>query len=264
MRLRALFGRIRREVWCSVYSRRIRLGERGPIVTFTFDDFPRSAFTRGTEILDKYGARGTYYVAMSLMNTTNKLGEQFRREDLGSLATSGHEIANHTFSHVSARAVDCDVFRQDVEKGNEEIRNAIGVSSGNFAYPYGAVTLAVKRQLGPQLKTCRGTCPGINGPDIDLNLLRANALYGRLDRIESAKRLIIQCQAARSWLIFYTHDVSDIPSHYGCTPELLEAACSFAADRGVRLLSIAQVSNELEQQLPYRSELTAMDMPPAH
>ncbi len=51
---------------------------RGPIVSFSFDDFPRTAYSAGGAILERFGVRGTYYAAAGLMNTANELGEQFR------------------------------------------------------------------------------------------------------------------------------------------------------------------------------------------
>lgn len=255
MSLRSELGDVRRKIISAAYRRPVALGSLGPIVTFTFDDFPRSALTVGAEILESFGARATYYVSMSLMNTTNDLGEQFRIEDLFSLQDRGHEPANHTLSHLSARRVACDVFMRDVTKGEQAIREGIGLSeSGNFAYPYGDVTLKVKRMLGPRLTSCRGTRGGLNGPDADLNLLRANSLYGGIERADEARRLILDNEKQRGWLIFYSHDVAKKPSPFGCTPQLLEAVCSFASVREVRFMTVATVMKELGQQPEARLE----------
>jgi peptidoglycan/xylan/chitin deacetylase (PgdA/CDA1 family) len=249
MSLRSQVGKVRRRILSSLYQRPVPLGAGGPIITFSFDDFPRTALTIGAAILENFGARATYYVAMSLMNTRNDLGQQFRDEDLGSVLDRGHELASHTFSHLSARRVSYDVFKHDVEKGEQAIREEMGVpASGNFAYPYGDVTVPAKKRLGPDLISCRGTCGGLNGPDVDLNLLRANCLYGDLDRADAAKRLILQNDEQGRWLIFYSHDVAAKPSVFGCTPKLLEAVCSFAAARKARFMTVAQVMKELGQQ----------------
>jgi peptidoglycan/xylan/chitin deacetylase (PgdA/CDA1 family) len=221
-----------------------------PIITFTFDDFPRTAFTVGAEILERYGVKATYYVAMSLMNTTNDLGEQFRREDLPELVDRGHEVANHTFSHISARQVGFNAFENDVEKGRLAIRERIGVrASANFAYPYGEATLAAKKKLGRRAMSSRGTYGGLNGPKVDLNLLRANSLYGGLDRADKAKQLIFENENLGGWLIFYSHDVAEKPSPFGCTPQLLEEICSFAVARNARLMTVSQVVDEIERHV---------------
>jgi hypothetical protein len=88
----------------------------------------------------------------------------------------------------------------------------------------------------------------LNGPEADLNLLRANSLYGGLDRADAAKKLIMENEKRGHWLIFYSHDVAANPSRFGCTPQLLDAVCWFAAERGARLMTVAQVMNELGEQ----------------
>jgi peptidoglycan/xylan/chitin deacetylase (PgdA/CDA1 family) len=224
----------------------VPLGNRGPIVTFSFDDFPRTALTNGASIVERFGGRATYYVTMGLMDTDNHLGEHFHCADLRSLIDRGHELASHTFSHLSAQRTDFKVFSQDVEHCEKAIRESIAVGpSKNFAYPYGEVTLAAKRKLGPRMRSCRGTCSGFNGPEVDLNLLHANSLYGDVDQAETAKQLILENESRRSWLIFYSHDVASEPSRFGCTPGLLEAVVSFAAERGARMMTVAEVVAEL-------------------
>jgi peptidoglycan/xylan/chitin deacetylase (PgdA/CDA1 family) len=249
MSARSQLGKLRRGVLSSACRRLVSLGLEGPIVTFSFDDFPRTSLTLGARILETFGARATYYTSMSLINTTNRLGELFRREDLETLHDRGHEVASHTFSHLSARQVDYYTFKRDVEWGEAAIEDAMGVTpSGNFAYPYGDVTLRAKKNLGPELVSCRGTCSGLNGLEIDVNLLRANSLYGDVDRAGAAKQLILKNEERRCWLIFYSHDVAESPSPFGCTPELLESVCSFARARKGRVMTVAEVMLALGQQ----------------
>jgi len=157
-------------------------------------------------------------------------------------------VGSHTFGHLSARKTRVSVFLQDVEHCEEAIRQNITVDqSSNFAYPYGEVTLNAKKLVGPRMKSCRGTFGGFNGPYVDLNLLRANRLYGDIDRADAAKQLICENEQRRSWLIFYTHDVASNPSPFGCTPALLEEVVSFAASRGARMSTVADVVSEIVQ-----------------
>src|SRR5208282_5836205 len=178
MSLRSQLGSIRRGVICGLYRRTVPLGDRGPIISFSFDDFPRTAYSVGGSILEQFGARGTYYVAAGLMNASSELGELFEENDLDSLLDKGHELASHTFLHSSCRAVSLAAFQEDVHEGMKAIEHLAGHNSTNFAYPYGDVTLRVKKTLGPHLTSSRSVIEGLNGPAIDLNLLRANRLYG--------------------------------------------------------------------------------------
>ena len=244
MNLRSVLGDVRRKVLCSLHRRTFPLGSLGPIVTFSFDDFPRTAYSVGGAILEQFGGRGTYYVAAGLMNTSGELGEQFRVEDLHSLLEKGHELGSQTFYHSSSRSSSIDAFRADVEKGREALKELTGVDPANFAYPYGHATLESKKTLGQTLASSRSNFAGCNGPEVDLNLLKANRLYGDVDQSRSVERLIRQNVVQKSWLIFYTHDVRPNPSVYGCTPALFESAVSLAARSGSRILTVQDVLTE--------------------
>src|ERR1039458_8022744 len=246
MSLRSAVSKARSDIYCSFYRRTVALGNLGPIITFTFDDFPRSALTNGGAIIERFGGRATYYVAMGLMGTSNSMGKQFVHRDVKSLIEKGHEVASHTYDHLSARKTPVETFLRNVQHCEEAIRKNSGIDpSRNFAYPYGEVTLKTKKLLGPHMKSSRGTIRGFNGPEVDLNLLRANCLYGGTDQSDTAKKLIVENGERRSWLIFYSHDVADHASAFGCTPGLLEEVVSFAADRGMRIMTVADVVSEI-------------------
>ena len=46
----------------------LRLSGNAPMVSFTFDDVPKSAATVGAPMLEEYGGRATFYVAGSLVS----------------------------------------------------------------------------------------------------------------------------------------------------------------------------------------------------
>lgn len=241
--LRHGLGEIRRAFLCAVHSRSVPWENRPPAVTFTFDDFPRSAYLVGGPILRDAGASGTYYAAASLAGTTNALGEQFVSDDLSTLLSEGHELGSHTFSHLSSRRTPYAAFADDVFKGRAALREMCKVEdSGNFAYPYGEATAYAKGKLGPTLTSCRGTIHGINFPAADLNLLRANPLYGGDEIVPTAETLIDSVVRRGGWLIFYTHDVQERPSHYGCTPSALRKVVEAVRNKGARILTVAQAT----------------------
>jgi len=192
MNLRQHLGSLRRRALCSLYRRTVQLGNAGPIVSFTFDDFPRSAYSAGGSILERFGARGTYYATGGLMRVSNELGELFVADDLDALVARGHELGTQTFHHSSCRSVSLAAFVDDVRKGMRAVEQVKGHNAANFAYPYGHVTLGSKKILGPVLTSSRSIFPGFNGPEIDLNLLRANKLYGDMDQSQRVEDLILQ------------------------------------------------------------------------
>jgi peptidoglycan/xylan/chitin deacetylase (PgdA/CDA1 family) len=242
MLLRSRIASGRRKALCVLARRDVLIPCDQPLISFSFDDFPRTALTVGGTILQEAGVRGTYYAAPGLMNTLNDLGSQFSREDLLDLLAAGHELASHTYSHASARTSKLANYVHEVEKGYQTLAGTLGLNaSRQFAYPYGEITLRIKRTVGPKMQSCRGIWPGLNGPRVDLNLLRANRLYGDTDQFAPAKALIDENCRKKSWLIFYTHDVRPNPSPYGCTPSLLEQVVRTAVESGARIATVAQV-----------------------
>ena len=206
------------------------------MVSFTFDDFPRSALKLGGAILRDNGVTGTYYASMGLMNQITSVGPQFTAEDLRQLLEDGHELGSHTFSHVSGRQVAPETFEGEAKKGKEALAEACGTACiDHFSYPFGHATMRIKQRIGTHFRSCRGIVPGINISPVDLNLLRANSLYA-VD-LKAIGRLLDQNEKHRGWLIFYTHDVSSCASDFGCTPQAFESVVRMTVKRnGTRIV----------------------------
>ena len=66
--------------------------QKFPIVSFTFDDFPRTAARAGGAILGEHAMHGTYYVSLGLMNRHLPAGRGFSAEDLRDIVDEGHEL----------------------------------------------------------------------------------------------------------------------------------------------------------------------------
>src|SRR4051812_20070179 len=75
-----------------------RLSE--PVVSFTFDDFPRSALTEGGRILRERGWAGPYFAAGGFCGRTEGGLDYSDRDDLVQAAENGHEIGCRTFGHL--------------------------------------------------------------------------------------------------------------------------------------------------------------------
>jgi peptidoglycan/xylan/chitin deacetylase (PgdA/CDA1 family) len=214
----------------------------GGIASFTFDDFPRSALTVGGAILERHDGRGTYYTAMRFAGGGNHLGAMFDLADLAAAHRAGHEIACHTHDHLDCRYADRATITAEIEKNAQAIVDVLDTAAPtNFAYPYGAVSLTAKRVLAHHFVTCRGTGEGINAGKADLADLRVVTLYAhRFDEVALRAR-IDEARDRNGWVIFYTHDVSEDPSEWGCTPAQLEAVVGHAAQR-LPILPVREVA----------------------
>jgi peptidoglycan/xylan/chitin deacetylase (PgdA/CDA1 family) len=223
----------------------VRLANEQPMVSFTFDDVPRSAVTNGAAVLDEYGASGTFYVSGGTVGTRTQLWDLANADDLAALHAKGHELACHTYSHRSVYDMNAPAMASDIGRNRGYLEGlSPSVKVSNFAYPFGLGSFAGKRQLQALFKSCRSIVPGINQGDVDLQFLKSVPLVeSRLDR-KGIDRAMDAAVESNGWLIFYTHDVAETPSPYGCSLQFLEHALD-AADR--RNISITNVANALKK-----------------
>jgi peptidoglycan/xylan/chitin deacetylase (PgdA/CDA1 family) len=217
-----------------------QLSGTGPMVSFTFDDVPKSAATVGASILEAYNARGTFYIAGGLVDRWSDHWAGVSADEIVGLHRKGHEVACHTFSHSCAIDLDAEAMTAEMEK-NRRYLLALdpSIRLENFAYPYGLGSVSRKRQLGKAFRSSRGILPGVNSGTVDLHFLRATPLIEQdIDR-DGIDRAFDEAVAKNGWLIFYSHDVAAAPSRYGCSPSLLRHAQDAAASRNIPVLSVA-------------------------
>ena len=246
-------GRFAIEATRAVFRRRLAVRTALPLISFTFDDFPRSAFLEAGSILRRYGALGTYYVSLGLMGNQSPLGPMYQAEDLKELAHLGHELGCHTFGHCHSWNTPPDVYERAILENQEALRQVLpGASFQTFAYPFSGPRLAVKQVAGRHFLCCRGgglragryffrhSAGGqtFNSGITDLNLLCAFFLENSRDNPEAVRNLINQNARARGWLIFATHDVRTDPSPYGCTPDFVEQVVEWSLESGARILPV--------------------------
>jgi peptidoglycan/xylan/chitin deacetylase (PgdA/CDA1 family) len=218
-----------------------RMRNATPMVSFTFDDVPKSAATVGAAILEAHDVRGTYYVIGSQVGTSSPLWDMVDREDVVALHRAGHEIACHTFSHKRACDLDTATLSAEIERNQHYLRSLdASIRIENFAYPFGFGSFVRKRQLKSVFKSCRSIVPGVNSGSVDLQFLRAMPLIDRRIDRDGIERAFDEAQSANGWLIFYTHDVADEPSAYGCSPALLNEALEAASRRKIPVLNMAE------------------------
>jgi peptidoglycan/xylan/chitin deacetylase (PgdA/CDA1 family) len=218
---------------------RLRSGQ--PMVSFTFDDIPLSAATVGAPMLEDFGGLGTFYVAGGLVNRRTDQGDGIDPEGIVKLRRTGHEIACHTFSHQRAIDLDATAMATELEKNRRFLEGLdASIKLENFAYPYGLATLARKRQLTNSFRSARGIVPGVNSGMIDLQFLRSTPLIDKDIDLSGIDRAFDEAVAANGWLIFYTHDVADNPSPWGCTPGLLRHALVTAKRHNMPMVSVAE------------------------
>lgn len=106
--------------------------EKPKYVALTFDDGPRADTTgRLLDGLLERGASATFFV----------IGEQVpcNKELLQRMKAEGHQIGNHTYSHVRLLKADKDVVVEEVHKAETLLAEAVGEGSFWLRPPYGLI-----------------------------------------------------------------------------------------------------------------------------
>lgn len=104
----------------------------GMYVALTFDDGPSAVYTpQVLDILKKHGARATFFV----------LGQNAARNKgiLARAVAEGHEIANHTYSHIKMTASGRQTITGELERTSAIIKEATGYYPTTMRPPYGAI-----------------------------------------------------------------------------------------------------------------------------
>lgn len=258
MNVSALGGRL-----CRAWQRRLarRLGRRTfsmpagrPLVSFTFDDFPRSALAAGGSILEAAGAAGTFYTSLGLCGKRTATGDQFTHEDLESLLQSSHEIGCHTFHHCHSWETPAAVFEDSVIRNADTLR-ALSSSARfeSLSYPLSYPRPDTKRRVSRHMATSRGGGQTFNVGTIDLNYLSAFFIEQSRDDVSAIERMIDANAAAGGWLILATHDISDAPTDFGCTPALFTRIVRRCVESGAQLATVSAAWFALQARAGARS-----------
>jgi len=217
-------------------SQRILPDLESSIISFGFDDCPSSAIENALPRLENEDWRATIYVACGLCETENHLGKHMSLTDIVDVHERGHEIADHTYSHISTKDVSTRPYLADI-KTNQAVLQQLGLpKSRHFAYPYGDITPFHKSALAKHFETSRGVISS-SKPTQDANLLNAVRVYSGHD-FQIALQEIHAASRTPQWLNLFTHDVRESPSAYGCTPSEFQTIIDAVKNTGLRVMTV--------------------------
>ncbi|GFN35476.1 polysaccharide deacetylase family protein [Tepidimicrobium xylanilyticum] len=118
---------------CSnIYGRIVNQGPKNEkVIALTFDDGPHPKFTNEIlDILKEYDIKATFFVLGKFAETYPEIIIRQWEE--------GHEIGNHTYSHVDAKSVSKKILYEEYKKTQEIIENLVNNRPKLFRPPYGS------------------------------------------------------------------------------------------------------------------------------
>jgi peptidoglycan/xylan/chitin deacetylase (PgdA/CDA1 family) len=112
------------------------------VAFLTFDDGPNPGVTeRVLEVLEREAVPATFFM----------VGRHVERypETARAVARAGHEIGNHTYSHLKLHRVGPRRAAEEIRRGHETIAAVTGVVPRSFRAPHGYRSPFVARAVAP-------------------------------------------------------------------------------------------------------------------
>ena len=105
------------------------INPNGKMVALTFDDGPTSTTSQVLDVLDKYGVKATFFlVGQNINGNTRSILERQN--------ASGHELANHSYTHSDMTTMDWSSIQNEVNQTNSLIQQYTGQTPKFFRPPY--------------------------------------------------------------------------------------------------------------------------------
>ena len=221
---------------------------KAPLVSFSFDDAPKTAITIGAKMLEDAGAIGTFYLTGSHCGQSFEGIEQYSQSDIIALAQSGHEIACHSFSHSRFRGASEHEIAEDLAQNQKFFAGALknpNFSFDSFAYPYGEFDAKSREFIGERYLNARGVYRGVNYGVLDFANLKTTPLEKRRFSTNYLQNHLKKAIKNNGWIIFFTHDVAEDCSIYGSTPEILTQTIEAVKANDIEIVTVREGAKRL-------------------
>ncbi|QJU10491.1 hypothetical protein FBF26_04505 [Candidatus Saccharibacteria bacterium oral taxon 488] len=111
----------------------------GKVIALTFDDGPGPYTAHLLDILDQHGAKATFFLIGSKVSA--------QADVLRRMHARGHQLGNHSWSHPELPKLPVHQIASEIDRTNDAIKQATGVTPSILRPPYGAVNGVVLEQL---------------------------------------------------------------------------------------------------------------------
>lgn len=102
------------------------------VIAFTFDDGPHPLYTKQLlDIFQRVSGKATFFMIGQEIDAFEDIAKEVHN--------AGHEIANHTNSHLDLTRLTLEEARVELQQGDERIRRVTGKPVMNFRPPYFSV-----------------------------------------------------------------------------------------------------------------------------
>jgi len=210
-----------------------------PVLTISFDDFPKGAAREGAALMEAFGARATYFASGCFAGAEG----YYDAGDLARLSRAGHEIGCHTYSHIDCARAPLGRVRAELDR-NARALSAMGHDAPltGFAFPYGEASIGAKRLAVSRFGYARGVRGDLNRGRVDAGLLKALCVDGGEAAAARAVNLIASAAREPAWVILFAHGVDRVAGDWSTTPDDLGRCLRAARALGLDILPFSEAA----------------------
>jgi peptidoglycan/xylan/chitin deacetylase (PgdA/CDA1 family) len=213
------------------------------IVSFTFDDAPKTVFEVGFPILKHYQFPATLYV--STRNT--EYDDYMNWDQIAAVAQEGWEIGAHTHTHPHLTKLSDAEVLDDLLTSTQEFAKH-GYAPVNFASPFGDMDDRVLSIISRHYASHRTAWPdGVNSiPPDPYNLVAYEV--NRDTTLAEVSTVLDGLQSQGGWLVLLMHHVSSkgeaMEHEYGTN--LLEDIAQLVQTKGFPVMTMGQALGQFK------------------
>lgn len=111
-------------------------GGRKAAVSLTYDDGIIGHYTKVFPHLDSLGLVGTFWVNGCFVGPDDDYAPRMRMEMWKEMSGKGHEISNHSWSHVDLTSLSEEQLREEVVRNDDVIEQVTGIRPITFCFPF--------------------------------------------------------------------------------------------------------------------------------
>lgn len=215
------------------------------LLSLTFDDEWKSQYTKAFPLLTQYSFPATFYVNSGMVG----LHAYMNSNDLKDLLNHGHQLAAHGELHDDMTSISSTLMRKELDHTSNYLKNKFGLSTLDFATPYGKHNAQTDFYTTSLYASHRGTDAGINTKQ-NFDKYNLKVLFIRNDSsIELIKRSIDEAKFTKSWLILVYHQIGDEGGTNAITPDMFNDQLEVVKQSGIRVVTVRSALEELMSQL---------------
>lgn len=195
------------------------------IVALTFDDGPDDVFTpQVLDILKKYDVKATFFLIGEKVPYNKSIVKREKEE--------GHEIGNHTYTHINAAKTSKEQIENEVTKTQEVIKEVTGQYPTIFRPPYRALS----RDLCQTVKSKNMSIILWSNIDVrDWSNPGVNSIVSTIEnKVENGNIIIL-------------HDYNTVRNDKSQTIQALEIVIPKLKEKGYKFVTISELMDHLEK-----------------